>query len=112
MRLWKRNSSRLKSNHQRGYFWRNRIRSSGGRTRRPVPPTATVVVPAPLETLVLPPIAASTMKIGMAVKIRKKVVSRLRLRSGYSTSYWSGYVVGGGGGWLMRPPVDSAESAL
>src|SRR3954451_15590426 len=104
MRLWKRNSSRLKAKHQGGYFWRNRIGSSGGSTRRPVPPTATVVVPAPLETLVVPPVAASPIMSGIAAKIRNAVLRRLRLRSGYSTSYWSGYVVGGGGGMFMCPP--------
>jgi hypothetical protein len=40
-------SSRFQSNHQRGYFSRNRIMSSGGMTSSPVPPTTTVVVAPP-----------------------------------------------------------------
>src|SRR6476659_6442510 len=35
-RLSKREKARLKSNHQRGYFWRNTMVSSGGMATRPV----------------------------------------------------------------------------
>jgi len=57
----------------------------------PPAPTTTVVVvwAASLPTVVLnvpPETAPSTIAIGMIVKIRNAVVSRLSGRSGYSTS--------------------------
>ena len=88
-------SSRFQSNHQRGYFWRNRIISSGPANSRPPAPTTTVrpvwVAPlSPYQFHVSPETVPSTMAMGMMVKIRKPVVSRLSGRSGYSTSTWAG----------------------
>jgi hypothetical protein len=52
-RLAKRKSSRFQSYHQRGYFWRKRIMSSGGMNSSPVPPTATVVARVPPPQVLL-----------------------------------------------------------
>ena len=47
-----RSSCRFQSNHQRGYFWRKTIISSGGKNSNPVPPIAIVVVfPVPFAQL-------------------------------------------------------------
>ena len=88
-------SSRFQSNHQRGYFWRNRIMSSGPANSRPPAPTTTVrpvwLAPLPPYQLhVSPETVPSAMAMGMIVKIRKPVVSRLSGRSWYSTSTWTG----------------------
>jgi hypothetical protein len=47
--LLKRSSSRFQSYHQRGYFSRKTIISSGGRNSRPVPPI-TIVGASPLAS--------------------------------------------------------------
>ena len=55
----------------------------GGRRTAGRPPAATAVDPSPCDHCQIPPeTAASTMKMGMATKIRKAVVTRLRGRSG------------------------------
>ena len=89
-------SSRFQSNHQRGYFWRNRIISSGPRNRIPPAPTTTVpvVLVAPPESYQFqasaPETVPSTIAIGMIVNALKKVVRRFSGRAGYSTSSCTG----------------------
>jgi hypothetical protein len=110
----------LKSYHQRGYFCRNTIMSSGGRKSSPDPPAAMVVVCAPDATSVEPPNAPTTIAIGITVKMRNAVVRRLRSRSGYSTSNWSGYCAGvdgpdgppagAGCGWSIGQPCPLAPA--
>src|SRR3954469_2334937 len=50
------------------------------------------------------------MKIGITAKIRNAVVSRFSGRSGYSTSNWTGYPVGGRG--ASGPPVAAISRQL
>src|SRR5918993_1149076 len=96
-RLENRVSSRFQSNHQRGYFSRKRIISSGPANRMPPAPTTTVVVvsaAAPVSVQVqasAPETVPSTIAIGMTVNTLKNVVRRLRSRSGYSTWNWTGW---------------------
>ena len=83
-RLMKRRSSRFQSNHQRGYFSRKRINSSGGMNSSPMPP---ITIVALLGSLSQPPVEkpsmlAITIAIGMIVKMRNAVVRRSRARSG------------------------------
>jgi hypothetical protein len=75
--------------------------SSGPANSRP-PALTTTVCPvwlaplSPYQLHVSPETVASTMAMGMIVKIRSPVVSRLSGRSGYSTSTWTGYASGMG----------------
>src|SRR4029077_12968833 len=104
-RFWNRSSSRLKSYHQRGYFWRNTIISNVGKKRSPLPPaakTAPCSPPQPPDQS-FPPIAANTITIGIATMILNAVVSRFRSRSGYSTENCTGY-------W--SPPVVYAPDSI
>ena len=69
--------------------------SSGPANSRP-PALTTTVRPAwvapwpPYQLHVWPETVASTIAMGMIVKIRRPVVSRLSGRSGYATSTWAG----------------------
>jgi hypothetical protein len=65
--LLNRCSSRFQSNHQRGYFWRNRIISNGPKNSTPPAPATTLVVPLLVEYCqVEPETVPSTIRIGMA----------------------------------------------
>jgi len=85
MRVGKRVSSSAKSNHQRGYRRRNRMRSSMAAKRPPVMPVEVVVAQAPPEDCTLwvpsPVRMLLTITIGTTRTRRKAVVARLS-RSG------------------------------
>src|SRR5262249_31376030 len=91
-RLVTRCNSRFQSNHQRGYFCRNRIMSSGARNNTP-PAVAVVYVAWPWADHChsCPDTAPRTIAMGMTVKIRNPVVRRLRGRAGESTEKLTGY---------------------
>jgi hypothetical protein len=76
-------SSRFQSNHHREYFWPKTIMSSGARNNSP-PAVAVVyvVLPDVDHCHSCPDTAPSTIAIGITVKMRKNVVSRLSGRSG------------------------------
>ena len=81
----KRNSSRFQSNHHRGYFWRNRIISSGAMNSRPPAAITMVVVVLPVSVVdcqVPPETVPSRIRIGIAQISRKNVDRRSRSRSG------------------------------
>ena len=80
-------SSRFQSNHQRGYFCRNTIISSGARNSTPPVPPANLQPCSPGARL---PMLAATIKIGIATINLNAVVPRLRSRSGYSTENCTG----------------------
>ncbi|HZD18803.1 MAG TPA: hypothetical protein VE669_11740 [Actinomycetota bacterium] len=82
-RFVKRSRARFQSNHHRGYFCRNTIISRGPKRSSPPAPAATYVTCLPvLHDQVAPLTLPSTMRIGIAARIRKNVVTLSSGRSG------------------------------
>jgi hypothetical protein len=82
--LLKRSSSRFHAAHQSGYLRRNSSISAGGANSRPPAASAfeacSLSIAPPLKKA--PETRASTIPIGITVKARSSVVSRLSGRSG------------------------------